>query len=78
MDVARAKVAVIIPVVVFAAAAVVAVAVGMLLLQIPKAMHLGSAEVPIAPLVALVLVIIITAAGFIADSRAPNPDGVQH
>jgi hypothetical protein len=78
VGVARAKVAVLIPVVVFVAATVVAIAVGMLLHQFPKAIHSGGVEIPIAPVVALVLVVVITAAGFIADSRAPSPGTSGH
>ena len=60
----RLKTAVGIPLVVFPAAAVAAVAIGMLLLYLPR---------PVAPWVALVMVIAATAAGFIASSRADSP-----
>ncbi|MBM2812199.1 MAG: hypothetical protein HW416_2958 [Chloroflexi bacterium] len=78
MDVARIRLAVLIPVVVFSAAAIAAIAVGVLLLQVPKAIHSGGIEIPIAPLVALVLVVVITAAGFIADSKTPSPGTTGH
>jgi len=50
-----------VPFIVFPAAAVVAIFVGWLLHQVDK---------EFAPIVALVLVLLITAAGFIASSRA--------
>jgi hypothetical protein len=74
---ARARLAVLIPLVVFAIGAVVAIAIGMLLHLFPKAVHLGDLEIPVAAVVALVLVVAITAAGFIADSKAPRPGAAR-
>jgi hypothetical protein len=70
---ARARLAVLIPIGVLLTAAVVAIAVGLLLHQVPKAIHTGGIEIPIAPLVALILVLIVMGAGWVADSRAPQP-----
>jgi len=59
----RTRNAILIPVAVFASAAVVAIFIGGLLHLAPH----GS-----APAVALVLVLLITAAGFVASSREPE------
>ena len=66
----RIKTAVVLPLIVFPVAAVVAIAIGVLLLQLPRKIDAGGLEVPLAPLVALTLVVVVTAAGFIASSRA--------
>jgi hypothetical protein len=61
IDGQRARTAILIPLVVFSAAAVIAIAIGLFLHLVPH----GS-----APLAALILVVIITAAGFVASGRA--------
>ena len=57
----RLKTALGIPLVVFPVAAAIAVGIGLLLLNVPR---------DIAPWVALVLVLVATAGGFIASARA--------
>jgi len=57
--------AVLIPVVVIPCAAVVAIAIGILLHQVPR---------PVAPYVALALVIIVTVAGFLASYVFTPPE----
>jgi hypothetical protein len=60
IDGQRARTAILIPLVVFSAAAAVAIAIGMLLHLVPH----GS-----APAIALLLVLLITAAGFVTSAR---------
>ena len=59
----RFREAVLLPFMVFPAAAIIAIAIGWLLHQVPR---------QFAPAVALVLVIVVTAAGFFFSSRAGN------
>ena len=63
VDRQRARTAFVLPIIVFAAAAAVAIFIGFLLHQVPH----GT-----APAVALLLVLLITAGGFIAAYAAPD------
>ena len=69
MEIQRVRLAVLLPLVVFAVAAAVAIAFGWLLHQVPEEIPLGGLHVPIPPLVALALTLGITAAGFIVSAR---------
>lgn len=76
VEIPRIRMAVLLPLVVFPVAAAVAIAFGWLLHQVPEDVPFGSLHVPIPTLVALVFVLAITAAGFIASARGgPNGDG---
>ncbi|HZT06799.1 MAG TPA: hypothetical protein VFC51_07185 [Chloroflexota bacterium] len=73
----RVRTAVLIPLVVFPSAAVVAILIGVML-HIVKSnaeaiMPPGLADFA-TPVVALILVVLITAAGFIASAAAGNPE----
>ena len=59
----RAGTAIVLPIIVFLAAAVVAIFIGWLLHQVPH----GT-----APAVALLLVVLVTAAGFVASYAIPE------
>lgn len=63
----RLKTAISIPLIVFPVAAVIAIAIGLLLLNLPRS---EEGQRLLAPLVALGMVIVATAAGFVASSRA--------
>jgi CHASE2 domain-containing sensor protein len=65
IDTRRARTAIVLPVIVFAIAAVIAIAIGILLHQVPHGWP---------PVVALVLVLIVTAAGFIASYAGSDRD----
>jgi hypothetical protein len=65
VDRRRATTAIVLPIVVFAIVAAVAIAIGILLHQVPH----GT-----APAAALLLVLLITAAGFIASYAVPDRD----
>lgn len=64
----RIKEAIVFPLIVFPAAAAVAIGIGWLLHQFPAPAHHG--EVGVSALVALGLTLLVTAAGFFFDSRA--------
>ena len=65
VDRRRATTAIVLPITVFAIAAAVAIAIGILLHQAPHGW---------APAVALLLVLLITAGGFIASYALPDRD----
>jgi hypothetical protein len=69
----RARPAVLIPLVVLIFVGAIAVAIGMFLHFVEGSTHgMGALAEYTTPLAALVLVVIVTAAGFIADSMAPR------
>src|SRR5688500_7316497 len=78
----RVRSAIVLPLVVFAVAAVIAIGIGMLLHfveGIVHDMHLGEIGAYVTPLVALLVVVAVTAAGFIASGMGPAaPDETAH